>query len=151
MYCKNCGKQIEDGKEYCSECESKEELFTEVSPIIEEKTNSNNGNEKTDTNANNNTTNNMNYNVSPSQKSKITAGLFGIFLGQFGVHNFYLGYTSKATVQLVVSCVGLLLSCCTSGIGSILNTAMGIWGLIEGILILTGSINTDGEGKPLKD
>ena len=27
----------------------------------------------------------------------------------------------------------------------------GIWGFIEGILILTGSINTDGRGIPLKE
>ena len=31
-------------------------------------------------------------------KSKLAAGLFGIFLGQFGVHNFYLGYTTKAKI-----------------------------------------------------
>lgn len=33
--------------------------------------------------------------VNANAKSKIAAGLFGIFLGQFGVHNFYLGYTQK--------------------------------------------------------
>ena len=27
-------------------------------------------------------------------KSKMAAGLLGIFLGTFGVHNFYLGYTT---------------------------------------------------------
>ena len=27
----------------------------------------------------------------------------------------------------------------------------GIWGLIEGIMILTGSINTDANGVPLKE
>ena len=26
-----------------------------------------------------------------------------------------------------------------------------VWGLIEGIMILTGSINTDANGNPLKD
>jgi TM2 domain-containing membrane protein YozV len=70
-------------------------------------------------------------------KSKIAAGLLGIFLGGFGVHNFYLGYTTKAVIQLILTIV----SC---GIGS-------IWGFIEGILILTGSINTDAKGIPLKD
>ena len=29
----------------------------------------------------------------PGAKSKIAAGLLGILLGGFGVHNFYLGYT----------------------------------------------------------
>ena len=27
----------------------------------------------------------------------------------------------------------------------------GIWGLIEGILILTGSMNVDADGNPLRD
>lgn len=70
------------------------------------------------------------------QKSKLTAGLLGIFLGGLGIHNFYLGYTGKAIAQIV-------LSLCF-GIGA-------IWGLIEGIMILTGSIKTDAKGIPLKD
>ena len=68
-------------------------------------------------------------------KSKMAAGLLGIFLGGFGVHNFYLGFTSKAVIQIVVSLI-------TCGIGS-------LWGFIEGIMILTGSINTDASGRPL--
>ena len=53
------------------------------------------------------------------QKSKMTAGLLGIFLGGLGIHNFYLGYTGKAIAQIVLSlCFGL---------GA-------IWGLVEGIM-----------------
>lgn len=74
-------------------------------------------------------------------KSKIAAGLLGIFLGAFGVHNFYLGNTGKAVAQLLIS----ILSCFTLAIVS------EIWGLIEGIMILTGSINTDAQGNPLSD
>ena len=75
------------------------------------------------------------------QKSKLAAGLRGIFLGSLGVHNFYLGYTGKAIAQLLIS----LLTC---GFGAV---ASGIWGLVEGILILTGSISKDAKGIPLKD
>ena len=39
-------------------------------------------------------------------KSKLTAGLLGIFLGGFGVHNFYLGYTGKAVAQLLIALLG---------------------------------------------
>ncbi len=74
-------------------------------------------------------------------KSKIAAGLLGIFLGSIGAHNFYLGYTNKAVAQLLMS----VLSC------GILATVSGIWGLVEGILILTGSINVDADGNPLSD
>lgn len=70
-------------------------------------------------------------------KSKIAAGLLGIFLGGWGVHNFYLGFTQKGVIQIFVT----LFTC---GVGS-------LWGLIEGIMILTGSINRDASGRRLRD
>ena len=74
--------------------------------------------------------------VTADSKSKMTAGLLGIFLGGLGIHNFYLGYTGKAIAQIVLSlCFG----------------AGAIWGLIEGILILCGKIDKDAKGNPLKD
>lgn len=82
-------------------------------------------------------------------KSKLAAGLLGIFLGTFGVHNFYLGYTQKAIIQLVCSIVGIILSCI--GIGVLIVIGIEIWGLIEGIMILTGKIAVDGKGEPLAD
>lgn len=82
-------------------------------------------------------------------KSKIAAGLLGIFLGQFGIHNFYLGYTQKAVIQLVLTLVGYALCCVFVGIFFIMATS--IWGLVEGILILVGKINTDGSGIPLTE
>jgi TM2 domain-containing membrane protein YozV len=63
-------------------------------------------------------------------KSKIAAGLLAIFLGSFGIHKFYLGYTGAAVTMLLVT----LLTC---GFGSII---MGPIALIEGIIYLT---NTD--------
>ena len=77
----------------------------------------------------------------PNSKSKIAAGLLAIFLGCFGIHNFYLGNTGKALAQLLIT----VLSC------FVLSIVSGMWGLIEGILILTGSINTDANGNPLRD
>ncbi len=74
-------------------------------------------------------------------KSKMVAALLGIFAGGLGIHNFYLGNKGRALTQLLVTVL-------TCGFGGML---MGPWGLIEGIMILTGSINTDGEGKLLKD
>ncbi len=82
-------------------------------------------------------------------KSKIAAGLLGIFLGCFGVHNFYLGYTGKAVTQLVLTILGIALSCIFVGIFMVLGSS--IWGLVEGIMILTGSINKDASGMLLTD
>lgn len=79
----------------------------------------------------------------PDQKSKMAAGLLGIFLGGLGIHNFYLGYTGKAIAQLLISLLSL----------GFLAVISGIWGLIEGILILTAKPGTpwslDARGVPL--
>lgn len=85
------------------------------------------------------------------QKSKMAAGLLGIFLGSFGVHNFYLGYTTKAVIQVSVTGACILLAFCTFGISTFGILGIEIWGLIEGIMILAGSINVDGKGIPLKE
>lgn len=61
-----------------------------------------------------------------SSKSKIAAGLLGIFLGAFGVHNFYLGQTGKAVAQLLITLLSF----------GFLSGVSAIWGLIEGIMIL---------------
>lgn len=76
----------------------------------------------------------------PNAKSRVAAGLLGIFLGVFGVHNFYLGYTGKAIAQLLIT----LMSFGTLGIVS------SVWGLIEGILLLSNDASTDASGRPLR-
>ena len=70
------------------------------------------------------------------QKSKLAAGLLGVLLGGLGIHRFYLGYNTIGVIQLLLTVV-------TGGIAW-------IWGFIEGILILTGSLNKDADGNPLK-
>ena len=80
----------------------------------------------------------------PGAKSKVAAGLLGIFLGWLGIHNFYLGFTSKAVTQLILGILGIV----TFGVTTWIS---GIWGFVEGILALTGGIPADAEGKPLAD
>jgi TM2 domain-containing membrane protein YozV len=75
--------------------------------------------------------------ASTTSKSKVTAGLLGIFLGGFGIHRFYLGYTTIGVVQIFVTIF-------TLGFGA-------LWGFVEGILIFAGSIRTDSAGVPLID
>ena len=82
-----------------------------------------------------------------AQKSKIVAGLLGLFLGTLGVHNFYLGYTGKAVTQLLLTLIGWIIL-----IGPIIS---GIWSLIEAVLILCSSYGSnwhrDGHGQELQD
>src|SRR5918992_1332883 len=69
----------------------------------------------------------------PGAEKKIAAGICGILLGGFGVHKFILGYNTEGIIMLVAWVVGMFLTC---GIASI---AVGIVGLIEGIIYLTKS------------
>ena len=111
-YCSNCGNELKEGADICLKC----------GKII----NSNINNQRI---------------TDPNAKSRIAAGILGILLGCFGVHNFYLGYKSKAIAQLLITILSLF----------ILSFIPAIWGLIEGIMILTGSINTDSDGRKLID
>lgn len=72
-------------------------------------------------------------------QSRMVCGLLGIFLGGWGVHRFLMGYTTMGIIQIVVTLV-------TCGLGS-------IWGLIEGIMILTKSpsFTHDAYGRELTD
>ncbi len=83
-----------------------------------------------------------------STRSKIVAGLFGIFLGMFGVHNFYLGNTGKAVGQLLLTIFGSILFF----IGPV---ASAVWGLVEGVQILGSHPGShwhqDADGLQLQD
>lgn len=73
-------------------------------------------------------------------KNKVAAGVLGICLGPFGVHRFYPGYNSVGIAMVLITVL-------TCGYGAI---ATGIWGLVEGIMCFTGSMQ-DAEGRPLSD
>ncbi len=105
-------------------------------------------------------------------KSKIAAGLLGIFLGVYGVHNFYLGYYKKAVVQLglvlfsyvmyvvefvsmafsnaIMSDAGAVTFLVSSVVFALLIIGVRIWAFVEAILIFCGKINKDGKGRRLK-
>lgn len=76
--------------------------------------------------------------LAPVAKSRVIAGLLGLFFGGFGVHRFYLGYSGLGVVQILVTV-------CTCGLGA-------LWGFIEGIQILTETCGwTDAAGRPLQE
>ena len=121
MFCPNCGNQAPEGANNCPNCGA-----------------SLKGEQQT-----------QNYQSNPDNnvgepKSKLVAGLLGILLGCLGVHDFYLGNNRNGIIKLLLTLIGGWLC----GIGAI---AAGIWGLIEGIMILTGNIKADANGVPLKE
>ncbi|MBP5313636.1 MAG: TM2 domain-containing protein [Eggerthellaceae bacterium] len=76
---------------------------------------------------NDNTTENSSF---LPRKSHVVCGLLAIFLGVFGIHKFYLGYTRAGFIMLTVSVMGVAL---TFSLATIL---MALVGIIEGIAYL---------------
>ena len=68
-------------------------------------------------------------------RSRMVAGLLQIFLGGFGIGRLYLGYNRVALGQLFTFPIFFI---------------GGIWGFIDGILILCGQIEYDANGVPIK-
>lgn len=119
-FCTNCGAELNENQDICLKCGVK--------------INKNNGNP---------------VNNDSNSKSKVAAGLLAFFFGNFGVHNFYLGYTGKAVAQLLLTLLGIPLAFVL--IGFFMIAAAGIWAFIEAIMIFAGSIDKDAEGNLLKN
>jgi TM2 domain-containing membrane protein YozV len=87
-------------------------------------------------------------------KSKVLAGLLGIIppTGALGLHRFYLGYTGLGIAHICLLGFGILLTITVIGaiIGGPLLIGNVIWGIIEGIMILAGSISKDASGRSLE-
>lgn len=82
-------------------------------------------------------------------KSKVLAGLLGIFppTGALGIHRFYLGYARLGILHVFLLLVGLLLTFIVIGFPILVVNVL--WAIIEGIMILAGSIDQDASGRPL--
>ncbi len=74
--------------------------------------------------------------TTPGGKNKLAAGLLAIFLGGFGIHKFYLGYTGPGLVYLLVNTVGWIVTFFLLGIP---NMVLAVMALVEGIIYLTKS------------
>jgi TM2 domain-containing membrane protein YozV len=67
-----------------------------------------------------------------SDRSKIIAGLLQLLLGSVGAGRWYTGHYGIATAQLV-TCGGL-----------------GLWSLIDGVILLVSDTATDAQGRILR-
>lgn len=133
MYCRNCGNVVADqavlcpkcgvpplnGRNLCWSCGQPTNPLAEICVKCGVRL-----------------TPNYSYVATGECKSKLAAGLLGIFLGGFGIHRFYLGYVGIGIVQIIVTLI-------TFGFGA-------LWGFIEGILILAGGMDKDAQGRPLR-
>jgi len=121
MYCRNCGKEIDDKAVVCVACG--------VPPA---KSNEYCGNCGAPTDANAEVCIKCGTKISSSKEGKdwIAALILSIFVGEFGVDRFYTGYIGLGILKLL-----------TFG-------GCGIWWLIDVILIATGKFK-DSDGNEL--
>ena len=144
MYCRNCGHEVDEkaiactscgvaplnGKAFCQNCGAE----TNPQAIMCTKCGVQLG-----------------KGAAAGRRSKMVAGILGILLGGLGIHRFYLGYTTIGLVMLISQIVGQIIAIVTCGVGYIIPAGIEIWGLIEGIMILVGTMNEDADGNPLSD
>ena len=71
-------------------------------------------------------------------KSRLAYILLAIFLGGFGIHNFYAGYTKKAVIQLLLT---ILL-----GWTVIVPVAVFVWIILDII-----NVTADANGVPMSN
>ena len=127
MHCRNCGKEVHPQavvctacgvpplteKNYCQNCgtatQPNQTICTSCGVALTQKT------------------------AASGSKSKVAAGLLGIFLGSLGIHKFYLGYNKEGLIMLLVGLIGGLI---TFGIATAI---VGLIGFIEGIIYITKS------------
>ena len=133
MYCRNCGSYQDENAAVCARCGAARGMGMNHCPDCGEAVA-----------PENDSCPRCGYGLfavpEPKGKSRIAAGLMGIVLGAFGIHNFYLGCTGKAMAQLMITVVSL----------GTLSWISAIWGLVEGIRCLSGKLAADGEGNPLR-
>ncbi|WP_024615563.1 NINE protein [Clostridium sp. Ade.TY] len=140
MYCKNCGEKIEnekavicvkcgtkvgDCKNFCGNCgesvsSETQEVCLKCGCSLKDPFTKKLKDMANDT-------------VNGQGKSKLAAALLAFFLGNLGIHRFYLGYTTYGIIFLVLFFLGFF----TFGITTFV---VFIWALIDFIRILVGNL-----------
>lgn len=125
MYCRNCGKDLNDKAVACPGCG--------VPPLVENKFCNNCGAETLPAQTMCTRCGAALPRAGAGDKNRIAAALLAIFLGSLGIHKFYLGYNKEGIIMLLVTLLGGLVTC---GVASFV---MYVIALIEGIIYLTKS------------
>ena len=124
MFCNQCGTQLVDGSSFCPTCGAgngasgpAQAVAVYQQPLYQQP-------------------HYQQPQASASQKSKMVAGLLGIFLGGWGFHKFYLGYGKEGGIMLAAWVIGAILIFAL-GIGVLAIAVVEIVGIVEGIIYLT--------------
>ena len=126
LYCRNCGKELAGFPEYCMGCGARPLAGFNFCPACGGPTNQLSeicvkcGAQL------------KQQEVDVSEKSRLAVTLLAFFLGELGIHRFYLGKIGTGILMLV-----------TLG-------GLGIWSLIDFIIAVSGAMR-DKEGKLIKN
>ena len=118
MFCKKCGKNINERKScpYCGDGKTEEYISLTPKNWI------------------------LSSPLSLDNTSLFIAGILQIFTGCFGLGRFYMKSYKIGTIQLLVTLLSILLSLT----GAVIFLSVGfIWGIIDGIMILSGKVRFD--------
>ena len=120
-YCEKCGEKLIPGTMYCARCGAPAGVPEQPMAARPHKT-----------------------------RSRYAAAAFGIVMGAFGVHSFYLGNPGKGIGQIAITIAAYGLV--AAGLLPVFAGCLlsGLWGFIEGVEILVGDIKTDAFGSPLR-
>jgi TM2 domain-containing membrane protein YozV len=140
MKCPKCQRETFDKTRFCGWCGADmrnpfQTNMPQPNEVLKKDLNPPKSEEKIDFNARDS--------FGDARKSKLVAGLLGIFVGGLGIHNFYLGFTTRGLIQLLMTTVG--------SITIIAPLFSWLWGFIEGIQILSSSKPVDSKGNTLHD
>ncbi|MCM1364627.1 MAG: TM2 domain-containing protein [Faecalibacterium sp.] len=143
MYCKNCGKEIADNAAVCVNCGVSSGKGNNFCHSCGAATNPEatvcvkcgvNLNKK------------ANSVGIAGEKKKWMAVVLAILFGEFGVHDFYLGYNKRGLIKLISLLVGAITAVFI--VGFIIILAIIIWIIVDIIRIVTGKM-TDSDGNEL--
>lgn len=80
MFCRNCGKEFEDGTKFCPMCGTGVETEAQTPRTAQW------------------------HSGEQSHKSRTVTALLAFFLGYLGVHRFYVGKTGTGILQMLLTC-----------------------------------------------
>ncbi len=140
MYCRNCGRDLIGRPEICPGCGVRppagsnhcQSCGSATDPLAEVCVNC--GARLTSQYA--------------SRKSRLAAALLCFFLGELGIHRFYLGKVGTGIAILALTVIGSATAWLIIGIPVLV--VAGLWVLVDLILILVGAM-LDADGREVKN
>ncbi len=137
MKCTFCNNEIPLNVTSCPSCGAPvQQMFQQPQQMVQQQQQMNQQYQQTMNTVGQTPQMNMAYNAMYLMaKSRTVYVLLAIFLGEFGIHNFYAGYSGKGTLQLLITVF-------TAGYAGILSW---LWAICNAL-----TIKNDARGIPFK-